>query len=204
MLRWYLLMMWLAHWHWLLGPSWLFSIYIFCTSEGMSHSIHGWKRPIRVITVRPVFHVLVFQLGEQQNRTRTTSSTVLGAPLNRTRTRKFPLEELRGGCLVNWVRKWESTENWHFHSLEQYMKPYQANTEFAEHSCLQTPPSNPIHRPFREWPQKPLTQTRTSSWSQALRVCARSRLLARILSSSAPSPAPIIASMGNTPRLSSK
>ena len=35
-------------------------------------------------TVRPVFPVLVFQLGKQQNRTRTTSSTVLGTPPNRT------------------------------------------------------------------------------------------------------------------------
>ena len=45
-------------------------------------------------TVRPVFPVLVFQQSKQQNRTRTTSSTVLGAPPNRTRTKKFPLEEL--------------------------------------------------------------------------------------------------------------
>ena len=41
-----------------------------------------------------VFPVLVFQLSKQQNRIRTTSSTVLGTPPNRTRTKKFPLEEL--------------------------------------------------------------------------------------------------------------
>ena len=42
-------------------------------------------------TVRPVFPVLVFQLSKQQNRTRATSSTVLGTPPNRTRTEKLPL-----------------------------------------------------------------------------------------------------------------
>ena len=41
-------------------------------------------------TVRLVFPVLVFQPRKQQNRTRTTSSTVLGTPLNRTLTKKFP------------------------------------------------------------------------------------------------------------------
>ena len=45
-------------------------------------------------TVRPVFLVLVFQLSKQQNRTRTTPSTVLETPPNRTRTKKLPLEEL--------------------------------------------------------------------------------------------------------------
>ena len=42
-------------------------------------------------TVRPVFPVLVFQLSKQQNRTRTTSSTVLGTPPNRTRWQRIPL-----------------------------------------------------------------------------------------------------------------
>ena len=37
-------------------------------------------------TVRPVFPMLVFQLSKQQDRTRTTSSTVLGTPPSRTRT----------------------------------------------------------------------------------------------------------------------
>ena len=50
-------------------------------------------------TVRPVFPVLVFQLSKQQNRTRTTSSTVLGTPPNRTRTKKLPLKDLRGRLL---------------------------------------------------------------------------------------------------------
>ena len=45
-------------------------------------------------TVRLVFPILVFQLSKQQNRTRTTSSTVLGTPPNRTQTKKFPFEEL--------------------------------------------------------------------------------------------------------------
>ena len=45
-------------------------------------------------TVRLVFPMLVFQLSKQQNRTRTTFSTVLGTPPNRTRTKTFPLEEL--------------------------------------------------------------------------------------------------------------
>ena len=45
-------------------------------------------------TVRPVFPVLVFQLGKQSNRTPTTSSTVLETLPNRTRTKKFSLEEL--------------------------------------------------------------------------------------------------------------
>ena len=75
-------------------------------------------------TVRPVFPVLVSQLGKQQNRTRTSSSTVLGTPPNRTRTKKFPLEEHRGGCFVSWVLNSESTENWDFHRLEPYTKPY--------------------------------------------------------------------------------
>ena len=51
-------------------------------------------------TVPPVFPVLVFQLSKQQNRTRTTFTTVLGTPPSRTRTKKFPLEELWGGCFV--------------------------------------------------------------------------------------------------------
>ena len=37
--------------------------------------------------------VLVFQLSEQQNRTRTTSPTVLGTPPHRTRTKTSPLEK---------------------------------------------------------------------------------------------------------------
>ena len=75
-------------------------------------------------TVRPVFPVLVFQLSEQQNHTRTASSTVLGTSPNSTRTKKFPLWELRGGCFASWVFNWESTENCHFHRLEPYTKPY--------------------------------------------------------------------------------
>ena len=75
-------------------------------------------------TVPPVFPVLVFQLSKQQNRTRTTFSTVLGTPPNRTRTKKFPLEELWGGCFVSWALNWESTENWDFHSWEPYTEPY--------------------------------------------------------------------------------
>ena len=63
-------------------------------------------------TVWCVFPVLVFQLSKQQNRTWTTSSTVLGTPPNRTRTKRFPLEELCGGCSLSWVLNWESTENW--------------------------------------------------------------------------------------------
>ena len=31
-----------------------------------------------------------------------------GTPPNRTRTKEFPLWELRGGCLASWVPKWES------------------------------------------------------------------------------------------------
>ena len=75
-------------------------------------------------TVRLVFPTLVFQLSKQQNRTRTTSSTVLGTPPNRTRTKKFPLEELCGGCFLSWVLNWESTENWDFRRLEPYTNPY--------------------------------------------------------------------------------
>ena len=66
-------------------------------------------------TVPPVFPVLVFQLSKQQNRTRTTFSTVLGTPPNRTRTKKSPLEELWGGCFVSWALNRESTKNWDFH-----------------------------------------------------------------------------------------
>ena len=44
---------------------------------------------------------------------RTTFSTALGAPPSRTWRKKFPLEELRGGCLAMWVPKWESTQNRH-------------------------------------------------------------------------------------------
>ena len=51
-------------------------------------------------TVPPVFPMLVFQLSKQQNRTRTTSSTVLGTPPNRTRTKKFPLEAFEAVALL--------------------------------------------------------------------------------------------------------
>ena len=71
-------------------------------------------------TVRPVSPMLVFQLSKQQNRTRTTSSTVLGTPPNRTQTKTFPLEELRGDCFLSWVLNWESTEDWDFRRLEPY------------------------------------------------------------------------------------
>ena len=59
-----------------------------------------------------------------KNRTRTTSSTVLETSLNRTRTKKFPLEELEAVCFLSWVLNWESTENWDFHRLEPYTKPH--------------------------------------------------------------------------------
>ena len=72
-------------------------------------------------TVRPVF---AFQLSKQQNRTRTTSSTVLETSPNRTRTKKCPLEELEAVCFLSRVLNWESTENWDFHRLEPYTKPY--------------------------------------------------------------------------------
>ena len=75
-------------------------------------------------TVRPVFPMLVFQISKQQNRTRTTSLAVLGTPLNRTRTKKFLLEELWGGCFLSWVLNWESTEYWDFHRLEPYTEQY--------------------------------------------------------------------------------
>ena len=42
-------------------------------------------------TVRPVFAVVVFQPSKQQNRTWTTSSTLLGTPPNSTRTKRIPL-----------------------------------------------------------------------------------------------------------------
>ena len=69
--------------------------------------------------------MLVFQLSKQQNlysdnllnRTRNPSE-------NRTQTKKFPLEELGGGCFLSWVLNWESTENWDFHRLEPYTNPY--------------------------------------------------------------------------------
>ena len=73
---------------------------------------------------RPVLPMLVFELSKQQNRTRTTSSTVLVTPPNRTRTKNFPLEELSGGCFLSWLLNWESTESWDFHRLEPYTKPY--------------------------------------------------------------------------------
>ena len=43
-------------------------------------------------TFRPAFPVLVFQLSEQQNRIRTTSSTKLGTAPNHTQTRRFPFK----------------------------------------------------------------------------------------------------------------
>ena len=66
-------------------------------------------------TVRPVFPMLVFQRSKQQNRTRTTSSTVLGTPPN---------------CFLSWVLNWESPDYWDFHNLERYTKPY------SDTSCL--------------------------------------------------------------------
>ena len=42
-------------------------------------------------TVRPVFPVLVFQLSKQQNRTRTTSSTVLETPSEPYSDKEIPL-----------------------------------------------------------------------------------------------------------------
>ena len=59
--------------------------------------VHGWLFPDGaklgrcLSTVRPVFPVLVFQISKQLNRTRKTSSTVLGTPPNRTWTKRFPL-----------------------------------------------------------------------------------------------------------------
>ena len=103
-------------------------------------------------TVRPVFPMLVFQLSKRQNRTRTTFSTVLGTPPSCTWTKRFPLEELCGGCIVSWVLKWESTKNRHFRSLELYTKPYSdtswkknsLNSVFEVHTALsETVPSPP-------------------------------------------------------------
>ena len=68
--------------------------------------------------------MLVFQLSKQQNRTRTTLSTVLGTPRNRTRIKRCSLEELRGRCFVSWVPRRESTENGHFRSLKPSAKPH--------------------------------------------------------------------------------
>ena len=98
------------------APDLVFVVCQFC----LSLFILGWCPS----TVRCVSPVLVFQLGKQQNRTRTNSSTVLVAPPNRTRTKRFPLEELWGSCFLSWVLNWESTENWDFHRLEPYTKPY--------------------------------------------------------------------------------
>ena len=63
-------------------------------------------------TVRPVLHLLVFQLGpellgKQQNRALTTSSTVLEISPNRTRTKRFPcrraLRQLPSGTHRKWA-----------------------------------------------------------------------------------------------------
>ena len=62
--------------------------------KGVSHDLVGVLIGRCPSAVRPVFPVLVFQLSKQQNRTRTTSSTVLGSPPNRTRTKNLALEEL--------------------------------------------------------------------------------------------------------------
>ena len=75
-------------------------------------------------TFRPVFPVLVFQQRKQQNWSQTTSSTIHGTHPNHAQTKEFPLEYFWGKSLVSWAPKWESTENWHFHSLEPYTKPY--------------------------------------------------------------------------------
>ena len=60
--------------------------------------------------------MLVFQVSKQQNRTQTTSSTVLGIPPNRARTKRSPLEKLSGNCRLSWVSfvtvtAWNRTRN---------------------------------------------------------------------------------------------
>ena len=93
------------------------------TSTGGHHETFCYKLGRCPSTVRSVFPVLVFQLSKQQNHARTPSSTVLRNPPNRARTNKFP-EQPGGRCFVGWVVNWESTENWDFHRLEPYTKPY--------------------------------------------------------------------------------
>ena len=91
----------------------------------MGVTFQGESRAQCPSTVRPVFPMLVFQQGKQENHTQITFSAVLGTPPHRhSRTKRFPLEELWGGCLVSWVPKWESTDKRRFHSLEPYTKPY--------------------------------------------------------------------------------
>ena len=100
--------------------AWNFQARFFFSSEIVFFNLWALRVGRRPRAVRPVLPMLVFQLSKQQNRTRTTSSAGLGTSPNRTRTKRFPLEELWGGCLLSWVPKWESTDNQHFHSLEAY------------------------------------------------------------------------------------
>ena len=70
----------------LIAPKHYFCKEVFCNNFGRDGTIIGHCPR----TLRPVFPVFAFQLSKQQNRTRTTSSTVLGTPPNRTWTKKFP------------------------------------------------------------------------------------------------------------------
>ena len=75
-------------------------------------------------TLRPVFPVSVFQLSKQQNRTQTTSSTVLGTLRTVLGQGNSPKKSFEAVAFVSWALNWESTGNWDFHSLEPYTKPY--------------------------------------------------------------------------------
>ena len=81
-------------------PPWI--IDYWCLSN--RHSVMRWtlrtkhalSRTVSQCWSACVSHAGLSSFSEQQNHTRTTSSTVLGTPPNHTRN--FLLEELRGGC----------------------------------------------------------------------------------------------------------
>ena len=64
-----------------------------------------------------------WSLNQVSNRTvlGQTSSTVLGTPPNHAhaQTKRLTLEKLVEGCLLSWIPKRESTENWHFLTFDK-------------------------------------------------------------------------------------
>ena len=104
-------------------------------------------------TVWPVFPVLVFQLSKQPNRTATTSSTALGTPPNRTRTKRFPSEEL-----VGWVPNYQKPGN-HPNFRKNALGAKRPFSELSESSGVFSEQLSELEIafseyeiPFSEWP----------------------------------------------------
>ena len=85
--------------------------------------------------------------------------------LNRTRNpsepysdKEFPLEDksFEAVCFLSWVLNWESTENWDFHRLEPYPKPYSDTVRLQSPQrsfwALRAKVGNGVENEFRRLP----------------------------------------------------